>query len=65
MILLAIATFYEYEVWQMDVKSTPLNRKLTKDAYMAQPEGLIDPKYSNKVCKLVRSIYGLKQASSN
>ena len=31
--------------------------------YTTQPEGFIDPKYPNRVCKLQRSIYGLKQAS--
>ena len=30
---------------------------------MTQPEGFVDPKYPNRVCKLQRSIYGLKQAS--
>ena len=28
-----------------------------------QPEGFVDPKVANKVCKLQRSIYGLLQAS--
>ena len=31
--------------------------------YMMQPEGFVDPKGVNKVCKLQRSIYGLVQAS--
>ncbi|GJT10315.1 retrotransposon protein, putative, ty1-copia subclass [Tanacetum coccineum] len=31
--------------------------------YMVQPEGFVDPKHPRKVCKLQRSIYGLKQAS--
>ncbi|GJY14186.1 retrotransposon protein, putative, ty1-copia subclass, partial [Tanacetum coccineum] len=30
---------------------------------MAKPEGFVDPKHPNKVCKLQRSIYELKQAS--
>ena len=34
-----------------------------EELYMVQPEGFIDPKDADKVCKLQRSIYGLKQAS--
>ena len=34
-----------------------------EDVYMTQPEGFVNPKNPNKVCKLQRSIYGLKQAS--
>ena len=30
---------------------------------MIQPEGFVDPKGANKVCKLQQSIYGLVQAS--
>ncbi|KAI3791229.1 hypothetical protein L2E82_04923 [Cichorium intybus] len=62
-IMLAIAAFYDYEIWQMDVKTAFLNGKLTEDVYMNQPEGFVDAKYPNKVCKLEKSIYGLKQAS--
>ena len=36
-ILLAIATYYDYEIWQMDVKIAFLNRKLLEDMYMKQP----------------------------
>ncbi|KAL4584374.1 hypothetical protein LXL04_008974 [Taraxacum kok-saghyz] len=46
-----------------DVKTIFLNWKLDEDVYMAQPEGFIDNKHSYRVCKLERSIYGLKQAS--
>ncbi|KAK8680627.1 hypothetical protein V6N13_109567 [Hibiscus sabdariffa] len=62
-ILLAIAAFHDYEIWQMDVKYAFLNGKLEEDVYMTQPEGFITPGNITKVCKLKRSIYGLKQAS--
>jgi hypothetical protein len=62
-ILLAIAAYFDDEIRQMDVKMTFLNGNLTEDVYMTQPEGFIDPKYAGKICKLQKSIYGLKQAS--
>ena len=49
----------------MDVKTAFLNGNLLEDVYMTQPEGFVDPKNSGKVCKLQRSIYGLKQASQS
>ncbi|GJU60550.1 retrotransposon protein, putative, ty1-copia subclass [Tanacetum coccineum] len=62
-ILIAIAAFYDYEIWQMNVKTTFLNGHLSEEVYMVQLEGFINPKFPNRVCKLKRSIYGLKQAS--
>ncbi|GJX52612.1 retrotransposon protein, putative, ty1-copia subclass [Tanacetum coccineum] len=64
-ILISIAAFYDYEIWQMDVKTAFLNGYLDEDIYMVQPEGFVDPKHPRKVCKLQRSIYGLKQASKS
>ena len=63
-IFLAIVSHYDYKIWEMDVKMTFLNGNLYEKVYMTQPEGFI---YENgsKVCKLQRSIYGLKQASRN
>ncbi|KAK8697972.1 hypothetical protein V6N13_114104 [Hibiscus sabdariffa] len=58
-----VAAFHDYEIWQMDVKTTFLNGKLEEDVYMTQPEGFVTPENAGKVCKLQRSIYGLKQAS--
>jgi hypothetical protein len=49
----------------MDVKMSFLNRNLTGDVYMTQPEGFVDPKHARKICKLKKSIYGLKQASQS
>ena len=47
----------------MDVETAFLNGYLKEELYMMQPEGFVDPKGANKVCKLQRSIYGLVQAS--
>ena len=61
-IMLAIATFYE--IWQMDVKTAFLKWIFLKDEfYIMQPEGFVNPKSVNKICKLQRSINGLMQAS--
>ena len=62
-IMLAIAAFFDYEIWQMDVKTAFLNGDIEEELYMMQPKGFVDPKDADKVCKLQRSIYGLKQAS--
>jgi hypothetical protein len=62
-ILLAIAAYFDYEIWQIDVKAVFLNGNIEEEFYMVQPESFIDPKDANKVCKLQSSIYGLKQAS--
>ena len=51
-ILLAIAAYYDYEIWQMDVKTAFLNENLLEDVYMKQPERFVDPRNLNKVCKL-------------
>ena len=64
-IMLAITAFYDYEIWQIDVKIAFLNGYLKEELYMMQPEGFIGPKDASKVCKLQRSIYGLVQASQS
>ena len=51
-IMLAIAAFYDYEISQMDVEVAFLNGFLKEELYMMQPEGFVDPKGANKVCKL-------------
>ena len=49
----------------MDVKTAFLNGYLDESIYMVQPEGYVAQGQEQKVCKLLRSIYGLKQASKS
>jgi hypothetical protein len=49
----------------MDVKMTFPNGNLIQDVYVTQPKGFVDPKHAGKICKLQKSIYGLKQASQS
>ena len=44
-------------------KTAFLNGFIKEELYMIQPEGFVNPKGANKMCKLQRSIYGLVQAS--
>ncbi|KAK1570823.1 hypothetical protein Q3G72_007594 [Acer saccharum] len=62
-ILLSIAASLDLEIWKMVDKTTFLNRSLDESIYMMQPEGFIKKGQMEKVCKLQKSIYGLKQAS--
>ena len=47
----------------MDVKTAFLNGNLEENIFMSQSEGFIIQGQEQKVCKLNRSIYGLKKAS--
>ena len=46
--MLAIAAFYDYEIWQMDVKTAFLNGFLKEELYIMQPEDFFDLKGANK-----------------
>ncbi|KAL0391597.1 UNVERIFIED_CONTAM: hypothetical protein Slati_4523900 [Sesamum latifolium] len=62
-IMLAIAAWYDYEIWQTDVKTAFLNGFVEEEIYMDQSEGFTIVGEEQKVFHLQRSIYGLKQAS--
>ncbi|KAK1652774.1 hypothetical protein QYE76_070579 [Lolium multiflorum] len=47
-ILLAIAAFFDYEIWQMDVKMAFLNGDIEEELYMVQPKGFVNPKNADK-----------------
>ena len=59
----AIAAQKGLKLHQMDVKTAFLNGELTEEIYLKQPEGFIEKGYEDYVCKLKRSIYGLKQSA--
>ena len=63
--VLAIATLKDLEVHQMDVKTTFLNEDLNEEIYMEQPEGFSAPGQEMKVCRLVKSMYGLNKYQNN
>jgi hypothetical protein len=56
-----LATF-DLEVEQMDVKTMFLHGDLEEEIYMKQPKGFIVKGKKELVCKLKKSLYGLKQS---
>ncbi|KAB2604291.1 retrotransposon protein [Pyrus ussuriensis x Pyrus communis] len=62
-IILAITAHFDLELHQMDVKMAFLNGDLEEDIYMQQAPGFVERGKEAMVCKLNKSIYGLKQAS--
>ena len=62
-ILLSIVAYFDYEIWQIDVKTAFLNGNLDECIYTVQPDGFIAEGREHMLCKLKKSIYGLKQAS--
>nr|GEU53192.1 retrovirus-related Pol polyprotein from transposon TNT 1-94 [Tanacetum cinerariifolium] len=61
-IFFAYASYMGFTVYQMDVKSAFLNRKLSEEVYVEQPPGFESSEFPNHVCKFNKALYGLKQA---
>nr|GEW12304.1 copia protein [Tanacetum cinerariifolium] len=60
-IFLAFATYMNFKVYQIDVKSTFLNGKLKEEVYVKQPSGFNSSEFPDYVCKLDKALNGLKQ----
>jgi hypothetical protein len=61
-VLFSLATSYGLLVHQMDVKTTFLNGELEEEIYMDQPDGFAVKGQEGMACKLLKSLYDLKQA---
>uniref|UniRef100_A0A2N9I8X0 Integrase catalytic domain-containing protein n=1 Tax=Fagus sylvatica TaxID=28930 RepID=A0A2N9I8X0_FAGSY len=61
-ILLAMVAQFDLKLAQLDVKTTFLHGDLEEEIYMSQPDGFKVAGKENWVCKLKRSLYGLKQS---
>ena len=61
-ILLALTVKEDYEIAKFDVNTAFLNGHLQEDIYMDLPEGYATEESRALVCKLRRSLYGLKQS---
>jgi hypothetical protein len=61
--IIAIKSINKLEIHQMNVKITFLNDDLDKEIYMEQLEMFIVKEKENKVCKLIKALYDLKQVS--
>ena len=62
-VIMALVAHFDMELHQMDVKTAFLNGDLNEEVYMIQPEGFVANDSGKLVCRLKKSIYGLKQAS--
>ncbi|GJW99093.1 retrovirus-related pol polyprotein from transposon TNT 1-94 [Tanacetum coccineum] len=61
-LFLAYASFKDFMVYQMDVKSAFLYGKIEEEVYVCQPPGFEDPDFLNRVYKVEKALYGLHQA---
>lgn len=61
-LLLALAAKHEWEVHHLDVKSAFLNGVIHEEVYVSQPKGYVKKGSEHKVYKLLKALYGLRQA---
>jgi hypothetical protein len=60
--IIAMVAAKGWSLHQMDVKNVFLHGDLHEEVYMEQPRGYVDQTHPNLVCRLKKTLYGLKQA---
>ncbi|RVW71744.1 Retrovirus-related Pol polyprotein from transposon TNT 1-94 [Vitis vinifera] len=61
-LLLSMAAMRSWPLYQLDIKNAFLHGDLVEEVYMEQPPGFVAQGESGLVCRLRRSLYGLKQS---
>ncbi|GJU28259.1 retrovirus-related pol polyprotein from transposon TNT 1-94 [Tanacetum coccineum] len=61
-IFVGYAAHKNFTIYQMDVKTAFLNGPLKEELFVSQPDGFVDPDFSNHVYRLKKALYSLKQA---
>ena len=61
-LLLSMVVMRSWPIFQLDIKNAFIHGDLAKEVYMEQPPGFVAQGESGLVCKLCRSLYGLKQS---
>jgi hypothetical protein len=59
-LILAFAVHFDWPIKQLDVSNTFLHSYLDEEVFMEQPQGFVDSSRPDYVCRLHKSIYGLK-----
>ena len=60
--MIAIIALRDLKIHQMDIKIVFLNDDLKEKIYMKQPQSFVIPGQENKLCRLIKSFYGLQHA---
>ncbi|GKB57367.1 retrovirus-related pol polyprotein from transposon TNT 1-94 [Tanacetum coccineum] len=61
-IFIAYAAHKSFPIYHKDVKTTFLNGHLNEEVYFSQIDGFVDPKHPERVYRLKKALYRLKQA---
>ena len=61
-LFISVATTYNWDLHQVDIKNVFLHGDLQEEVYMEQPLGFVAQGEIGKFCRLRKSLYGLKQS---